>query len=101
MFSGTYLPVESFATWQTRKTVACPYPPCINDIQRPIAALGTINSFESESSSVYNGLTVSLKRQVNRGLFLRIGYTLAKAIDDGQDALVVRAGRGMCRTPMR
>ena len=45
--------------------------------------------FESESSSVYNGFTVSLKRQVSHGLFLRIGYTFAKAIDDGQDALVV------------
>jgi hypothetical protein len=89
VFAGQYLPVESFATWQTKKTVDCPYPPCINDIQRPIARLGTINSFESESSSVYNGLTVSLKRQVNRGLFLRIGYTLAKAVDEGQDALVV------------
>jgi hypothetical protein len=91
VFLGQYLPVESFSTWQTRKTVDCPYPPCINDIQRPIARLGTINSFESESSSVYNAFTVSLKRQVNQGLFLRIGYTLAKAVDDGQDALV--AGR--------
>ncbi len=89
VFLGQYLPVESFATWQTKKTVDCPYPPCINDIQRPLAQLGTINSFESESSSVYNGLTISLKRQVSHGLFLRIGYTFAKAIDDGQDALVV------------
>lgn len=89
VFSGTYLPVESFATWQTKKTVSCPYPPCINDVQRPIAKLGTINSFESESSSVYNGLTISLKRQVSHGYFFRIAYTFAKAIDDGQDALVV------------
>ena len=89
VFLGEYLPVESFATWQTKRTVDCPYPPCINDVQRPVARLGTVNSFESESSSVYNGLTVSLKRQVNHGLFLRIGYTFAKAIDDGQDALVV------------
>ena len=89
VFQGQYVPVESFATWQTKKTVSCPYPPCINDIQRPIAQLDTINSYESSSSSVYNGLTISLKRQVNHGLFLRIGYTFAKAIDDGQDALVV------------
>jgi len=89
VFLGQYLPVASFAPWQTQKTVDCPYPPCINDLQRPIPQLSTINSFESESSSVYNGLTLSLKRQVSRGLFLRIGYTFAKAIDDGQDALVV------------
>ncbi len=89
VFQGQYLPVESFSTWQTQKTVDCPYPPCINAIQRPISQLGTINSLQSESSSVYNGLTISLKRQVAHGLFLRIGYTFAKAIDDGQDALVV------------
>lgn len=89
VFLGQYLPVATFSTWQTTKTLDCPYPPCINDLQRPISRLDTINSFESESSSVYNGLTVSLKRQVNHGLFLRVGYTFAKAIDDGQDALVV------------
>ncbi len=81
--------VASFATWQTTRSVTCPYPPCINDVQRPDPRLGTINSFESGSSSVYNGMTISLKRQVNHGLFFRVGYTLAKAIDDGQDALVV------------
>ena len=89
VFLGQYLPVESFATWQTKKTVACPHPPCLNDIQRPIPQLDTINSFESEASSIYDGLTLSLKRQMNHGLFLRIAYTFAKAIDDGQDALVV------------
>ncbi len=89
VFLGDYMPVESFATWQTHKTVACPYPPCINDIQRPIAQLDQINSYESASSSTYNGFTLSLKRQMNHGLFLRIAYTFAKAIDEGQDALVV------------
>src|SRR5271165_2299965 len=81
--------VASFATWQTTRSVSCPYPPCINDVQRPDPRLGTINSFESGSSSVYNGMTVSVKRQINRGVFFRLAYTFAKAIDDGQDALVV------------
>src|SRR5271165_4021600 len=81
--------VASFATWQTTRSVTCPYPPCINDVQRPEPRLGTINSFESGSSSIYHGMTVSLKRQVNQGIFFRIAYTLAKAVDDGQDALVV------------
>ena len=89
VFLGQYAPVASFVTWETRKTIDCPYPPCMNDVQRPNVRLGTINSFESQSSSVYNGFTLSLKRQVSRGLFLRIGYTFAKAIDDGQDALIV------------
>ena len=81
--------VASFATWQTTRSVSCPYPPCINDVQRPDPRLGIINSFESGSSSVYNGMTVSLKRQVKQGVFFRIAYTFAKALDDGQDALVV------------
>ena len=81
--------VASFATWQTTRSTTCPYPPCINDVQRPDPRVGVINSFESGSSSVYNGMTVSVKRQLNQGLFFRVGYTFAKAIDDGQDALVV------------
>jgi hypothetical protein len=51
--------------------------------------LGTINSFESAASSIYNGFTLLLKGQVGKQLFVRVGYTFAKAIDDGQDALVV------------
>ena len=89
VFLNSYYQVASFASWQTTPSVSCPYPPCINDVQRPIPRLGTINSYESESSSVYNALNISLKRQTSRGIFFQIGYTFAKAIDDGQDALVV------------
>jgi hypothetical protein len=88
VFLGMYS-VASFATWQTTPSLACPYPPCINPVQRPQPLLGAINSFESESSSLYSGLTVSLKRQMNHGLYLQVGYTLAKATDNGPDALVV------------
>lgn len=70
-------------------TVDCPYPPCINDVQRPDPRLGTINSYESAASSIYNGLTVQLRGQVRKHLFIRAGYTLAKAMDDGTDSLVV------------
>jgi Carboxypeptidase regulatory-like domain/TonB dependent receptor-like, beta-barrel len=87
-FMGMY-DVASFATWQTTPSVDCPYPPCINDVQRPNPRLGIINSFQSEASSLYNGLTISLRRQTSRGLFLRVGYTFASALDDGPDALVV------------
>ena len=82
-------PVASFSTWQTTPSVSCPYPPCINPVQRPDPKLGTINSFESESSSMYNGMTVSVRRQMNHGMYFQLGYTLAKATDDGPDALVV------------
>lgn len=81
--------VASFATWQTTPSLTCPYPPCINPVQRPIPQLGAINSFQSDSSSVYNGMTVSVKRQMSHGMYFQLGYTLAKAMDDGPDALVV------------
>ena len=89
VFLGEYYQVDSFSTWQTTRSVTCPYPPCINPVQRPIPQLGTINSFESQAMSLYNGMTVSLKRQVSHGMYFRIAYTLSKAIDDGPDALVV------------
>jgi hypothetical protein len=89
VFTGQYYSVESFATWQTTRSVDCPYPPCLNDVQRPDPRLGTINSFESAASSVYNGGTLQLKGQMGKRAFLRIGYTFAKAIDDGADSLVV------------
>ena len=93
--SGTnvvgYGPLATFAPWQFSQTLTCPFPPCINPLARPIPQLGAINIYESEASSTYNGVTVSLRRQMKHGLYFRLGYTYAHAIDDGQDALV--AGR--------
>jgi hypothetical protein len=85
---GMY-PVDSFTTWQTTPSATCSYPPCLNPLQRPNPQLGAINSFQSESSSVYNGFTVSVKQQMSHGMYFQFGYTLAKAMDNGPDALVV------------
>jgi hypothetical protein len=86
-----YYNMSSFSTWQYRQSLDCPYPPCINPLARPIPQLGAINQFDSASSSVYHGLTISLRRQMTSGMYFRLAYTYAHAIDDGQDALV--AGR--------
>jgi TonB dependent receptor len=86
-----YYTVPTFSTWQTTRSLTCPYPPCINDLARPIPQLGAINQFESAASSVYHGVTVSLRRRMNKSLYFRMAYTFAHATDDGQDALV--AGR--------
>jgi hypothetical protein len=88
IFTGGYYTVDSFATWQFTRTLDCPWPPCINPLGRPIAALGAINEFQSAASSNYNGATLSINRRVARGSYLRFSYTYARAIDDGQDALV-------------
>lgn len=88
IFSGGYYTVDSFATWQFTRTQDCPWPPCINPLGRPIAQLGAINEFQSAASSVYNGATLSVNRRVARGSYVRLSYTYAHAIDDGQDALV-------------
>ncbi|PYV48396.1 MAG: hypothetical protein DMG92_13725 [Acidobacteria bacterium] len=86
-----YGSVQTFASWQFATSLTCPFPPCINPLVRPIPQLGSIDVFESEASSVYHGATISIRRQMNHGLYFRLGYTYAHAMDDGQDALV--AGR--------
>ena len=88
IFTGGYYTVSSFASWQTGRTLDCPFPPCINPLGRPIAQLGAINEFQSAASSLYNGATLSVNRRMARGVYLRLAYTYAHAIDDGQDALV-------------
>jgi hypothetical protein len=90
-FLGTYYGVDSFSTWQFTRTQTCPFPPCINPLARPIPELGAINAYESAASSIYHGLTVSVRRRMTSGLYFRLAYTFARASDDGQDALV--AGR--------
>ena len=87
-FLGTFYNVQSFSTWQMTSSFTCPYPPCINPLARPIPQLGAIDVFQSAASSVYNGMTFSIHRQMTSGLYFRLAYTFAKAIDDGQDALV-------------
>src|SRR5579864_2795660 len=87
-FNGGYYTVDSFATWTFSRTLDCPWPPCINPLGRPIAQLGSIDEFQSAASSYYTGGTLSLNRRVARGVYLRLAYTYAHAIDDGQDALV-------------
>jgi len=86
-----YGAVNTFATWQSSTSFTCPFPPCINQVARPIPQLGSIDVFESAASSVYHGATISIRRQMTHGLYFRLGYTYAHAMDDGQDALV--AGR--------
>jgi hypothetical protein len=87
-FLGTYYTVQSFADWQFTRTLDCPFPPCVNPLQRPIAELGAINEFESAATSVYHGLTISVRRRMSSGLYFRLAYTWAEAFDDVQDALV-------------
>jgi hypothetical protein len=87
-FLGTYDTVESFSTEQFSRSLTCPFPPCINPLQRPIPQLGAVDVFQSAASSIYKGLTVSIRRRMSSGLYFRLAYTYAYAIDDGQDALV-------------
>jgi hypothetical protein len=90
-FLGAWYTVDSFTTIERQRTMACPFPPCLSELQRPYPQLGAINQFESAASSVYHGFTVSARRRMHRGFSFRVSYTWAKAMDDGQDALV--AGR--------
>jgi len=87
-FQNAFYNVESFATWQTSSSISCPFPPCINPLNRPISRLGAIDQFESAASSVYHGMTVSLHKRMSKGMYFRLAYTWAHAVDTGQDALV-------------
>lgn len=88
-FTGDFYPVASFSNWQFTRTLTCPFPPCLNPLQRPIDGVGAINEFDSAASSVYHGMTVSIRRRMTNGFYFRLAYTWARAIDDGQDSLVV------------
>ena len=58
----------------------------INPLLRPIAQLGAIDQLESAASSVYHGMTVSVRKRMSGGMDFRLAYTWAHAIDNGQDA---------------
>src|SRR6185437_6770051 len=88
-FTGQYYTVDSFSNWQLTPSTTCGFPPCLAPLPRPIPQLGAINVVESAADSDYNGLTISARRRMSHGLYFRLDYTWAKAIDDGQDALVV------------
>ena len=93
-FQNAFYTLDSFATWQTSASISCPYPPCINPIDpklRLVPQLGAIDQFESAASSVYHGMTVSLHKRMSGGMYFRLAYTWAHAIDTGQDALVAGA----------
>ena len=83
--------VESFSTWQTSSSLSYPFPPCINPLHRPISQLGAIDQFESAASSVYHGDGFLAQADGRRGLYFRLAYTWAHAVDTGQDALVAGA----------
>jgi hypothetical protein len=57
-------------------------------VDRPITQLGAIDQFESAAFSIYHGMTVSLQKKVSRGMYFRLAYTWAHAIDNGQDGVV-------------
>jgi hypothetical protein len=86
-FTGQFFSVQSFGTWQFVASAQCPFPPCINTVQRPISQLGPIYQYESAASSLYEGLTVSVKRRIARGINIHSSYTWANATDTLQDGV--------------
>jgi hypothetical protein len=82
-FTGQFDTVPTFSTMTASSS--CPNPPCLI---RPIAQLGAIDQFGSTGSSVYHGLTLSIRRRMASGFYFRVAYTWSHAIDDTQDALL-------------
>jgi hypothetical protein len=99
-FLGTYDSVDSFSSWQSSPSLTCPFPPCINPLARPTPQLGSINVFESASSSVYNGGTLSIRRRMTSGIYSMLSYTFAHAVM--MDRMHWwRVAQPPCRTPTR
>lgn len=89
IFLNQYYNVDSFSAWRMTRSVDCPWAPCVDSLSRPVPEIGSITVFDSAASSYYNALTVSANRRMTKGLYFRLAYTWARAIDNGQDALVV------------
>ena len=56
---------------------------------RPIAGFARIEEFQSNSNSIYNGLTVQLNKRFSRNYQVLASYTYGKVIDDNPDATSV------------
>ncbi len=89
VFLGMY-DVASFVTWQTTPSRTCPYPPCLN----PTAAAGSAAWHhqllrERIQQHLQRHDHVAEAADESRDVLSKSGYTLAKAMDDGPDALVV------------
>lgn len=87
-FIGDYYQLQTFSKWRFAPSLTCPFPPCIDPLQRPISSVGAINVYETRSSSLYHAFTLSAKRRMSDGLYFRLAYTWAHAIDYGQDSLL-------------
>jgi hypothetical protein len=59
-----------------------PYPTLsTSSTYRPGAALGNITEADSDASSNYNGLWISLNKQISKGLSFNTSYTWSKSMD--------------------
>jgi len=86
LFPGTVLTLANAASLG----VANPNPQQIGRLMyttsvRPNPNYGSMYQMLSCSSSTYNGLQLTVRKQLSRGLEFRINYTFSKAIDDASD----------------
>jgi len=56
---------------------------------RPVTGFARIEDFESNSNSVYNGLSLQVNKRLSHNYQLLASYTFGKVIDDGPDATSV------------
>ena len=86
LFPGTLLTLANAASLG----VAKPNPQQIGRVMyttsvRPNTNFGSMYQCGSWSSSTYNGLELTVRKQISRGLEFRANYTFSKAIDDASD----------------
>jgi hypothetical protein len=64
----------------------------------PNAALGQVTQYLSAGNASYNGLTVSLQRQLSSGIAFNLNYTWSHALDDVSNGGVVNEPFGILAT---
>ena len=64
----------------------------------PNAALGQVTQYLSAGTASYNGLTVSLQRQLSSGVAFNLNYTWSHALDDVSNGGVVNEPFGILAT---
>ncbi len=81
----------------------CPASVCANGFAGlpaapPNAALGQVTQYLSAGAASYNGLTVSLQRQLSSGVAFNLNYTWSHALDDVSNGGVVNEPFGILAT---
>ena len=95
---GSHIPVGDEGLNAYCPASACPSGFAGLPAAPPNAALGQVTQYLSAGTASYNGLTVSLQRQLSSGVAFNVNYTWSHALDDVSNGGVVNEPFGILAT---